>query len=101
MPSFREQVLSLASKIPRGKVTTYKILARKISKKESYRAVGQVLGKNPDLIKVPCHRVVMSNREIGGYAMGVSKKKELLIKEGIEIKKGRVVNFSKVLFKFQ
>jgi methylated-DNA-[protein]-cysteine S-methyltransferase len=67
--------------IPKGKVTTYKAIALKL--KTSPRAVGRMLGANTDLVIVPCHRVVMSTRAIGGYAGGVDTKKKLLESEGV------------------
>jgi methylated-DNA-[protein]-cysteine S-methyltransferase len=47
------------------------------------RIIGRVLNKNPNPIAVPCHRVVMSTGQIGGYAFGKLMKKELLTKEGL------------------
>ena len=63
-------------------------IAKKL--KTSPRAVGQALkaNKNP---KIPCHRVVFSNKKIGGYNRGIKKKIQLLKKEGVIIKKGRIV----------
>ncbi len=65
----------MVKKIPKGKVTTYKIFADKVSKKRAYRLVGQALKNNPELIKIPCHRVIMSSGKIGGYGQGIKKKK--------------------------
>jgi methylated-DNA-[protein]-cysteine S-methyltransferase len=45
--------------------------------------MGRILGKNPNPIKVPCHRIVMSDGKLGGYMDGKSKKSELLEKVGI------------------
>ncbi len=89
----------LLSQIPKGKVTTYKEIAQKLNSK-AYRAVGTLIGKNPNAPKVPCHRVVSSNGSIGGYAFGVNKKIELLQKEGIKVKDSKVINFKKVIYKF-
>lgn len=55
---FKREVLLYLSDIPRGKVTTYKKVAIKVSGKNSYRAVGNVLKLNPFPIIVPCHRVI-------------------------------------------
>ena len=82
---FQERVYRIVKKIPKGKVTTYGIIAKKL--KTSPRAVGKALNSNKNLIKIPCHRVVMSNGEIGGYKLGVKKKKKLLKKEGIKVEK--------------
>ena len=95
---FKEKCYTLVKKIPKGKITTYKEIANALGTK-GYRAVGNILNKNPNLITVPCHRVVKSNGEIGGYAGGMEKKIELLKSEGIPIKDNKVVNFEKYFFK--
>jgi methylated-DNA-[protein]-cysteine S-methyltransferase len=95
-----DKVYILVNKIPKGKVTTYKIIAKKLNTK-GYRAIGQVLNKNPNAPKVPCHRVIKSDGTIGGYAKGKVKKKEILRKEGIEFRGDRIINFDKVLEKFK
>ena len=71
-------------KIPKGKVKTYKQVAKAINMPKSARAVANACGKNPYSPKVPCHRVIRSDGSIGGYsAPGGSKtKKKLLKKEG-------------------
>ncbi len=96
---FQKKVLSLTKKIPRGKITTYKIIAEKLNSK-AYRAVGNVLNKNKTPIIIPCHRVVASNGSIGGYSQGIKKKILLLKKESIEIKNNKIVDFKKKLHKF-
>ena len=102
--SFEDQVWYLMKKIPKGKVTTYKILAEQLGTK-AYRAVGNACRKNPYAPKVPCHRVVQSNGSIGGFnghtsGPSITKKVHLLQKEGIPIKKGKIVNFQRFLYKF-
>ena len=89
----------LLSQIPKGKITTYKEVAKKMNSK-AYRAIGSLIGKNPNAPKVPCHRVVASNGDLGGYAFGLDKKIELLKVENIEIKNNKVVNFQEKIFKF-
>ena len=96
--SFNEKCYSVILKVPKGKVTTYKEIARKLNSK-AYRAVGNAMNKNPYAPRVPCHRVVKSNGEIGGFASGVKKKIEILKKEGIEIKNNKI-DLKKYLFKF-
>ena len=56
--------------------------------------------KNPFPVIVPCHRVVRSNGDIGGYAFGVNIKKNMLSKEGICIKNNKIENFENLFFKF-
>ena len=86
--------------VPPGKVTTYKELARSIGLENGQRAVGQIMKKNPFPVIIPCHRVIKSNGEIGGYAYGNSIKKNMLVKEGILIKNNRIKNFQKIFFSF-
>ena len=97
--SFSEKCYSLLKKVPKGKVTTYNALAYALGTK-AYRAVGSAMNKNPNAPKVPCHRVVKSSGEIGGFALGKRKKIEMLEREGIKIEKGKVIDFEKRLFKF-
>ncbi len=85
---FADKVYKLTKKIPKGKITTYKIIANKLGTK-AYRAVGNVLNKNKSK-EVPCHRVVKSNGFVGGFALGTKKKIQILEKEGVKIKKGKI-----------
>lgn len=92
--------MALVKKIPKGKISTYKIIANKLGNKNLTRAIGNALAKNPHLIKIPCHRVVKSNGEIGNYQLGLAKKKKILQNEGIKIKAGKIQNFTNVLYNF-
>ena len=87
--NFNEKVWTLCSKIPKGKVTTYKIIASKLGTK-AYRAVGNALKANPYAPEVPCHRVIKSNGEVGGFARGTKNKIRLLKKEGVKIKDNKI-----------
>ncbi|MDO8647194.1 MAG: MGMT family protein [Candidatus Diapherotrites archaeon] len=98
--SFSRRVLQLTSQIPKGKVSTYLLLARAAGNAKAARAVGNALNANPAPVKVPCHRVVCSDGKIGGYVFGVKKKILLLEKEGVKVKNGRILDFEKRLFKF-
>lgn len=103
MTSFNERVWHLTKKIPKGKVSTYKIIAGKLGTK-AYRAVGQALKNNKKPIIIPCHRVIASDGSLGGYigktkGKSIIKKIKLLKKEGVEIKNNRIY-LSKYLFKF-
>lgn len=97
--TFTEKVLTLTAQIPRGKITTYKILAKKAGNERAVRACGNILNGNKHLITIPCHRVVKSSGEVGGYVNGTSKKEHILISEGIEIEAGKVKNIDNVLWK--
>lgn len=97
--SFDEKCWHLLTKIPRGKVTTYKAIAEALGTK-AYRAVGMAMNRNPDAPRVPCHRVVASDGSLHGYAHGLRKKAEILRREGVETKSGKVVDFPRKLYRF-
>ena len=107
MIAFNEKVWQLCKKVPKGKVTTYKEIAAAM-KTKAYRAVGNALNKNPNGLlvcgyskdMVPCHRVVDSSWHLHGFAHGLAAKARLLRKEGIKIKKGKIVEFEKALYRF-
>jgi len=79
--NFRNRVYGIVKQIPPGKVMTYKELAVKAGRPRAWRAVGNILSKNKNR-RIPCHRVIRSDGEIGGYNRGIKKKIELLKKEG-------------------
>lgn len=89
-------VYDLLLKIPAGKVSTYGDLAKALGNPLASRQVGRILGRNPNPIKVPCHRVVMSGGKVGGYFYGSDRKKELLEKEGISFTDESVNNFMEI-----
>lgn len=99
---FSEKVYLLAKKVPRGRVTTYREIARKLETR-AYRAVGNALRRNKNPITIPCHRVVKSSGEVGGYCGAASSRKKikLLEKEGIRIKNNRIIGFGRLLFRFR
>src|SRR3989344_7124764 len=85
MTTFQEKAYRALRRVPRGRVTTYKDLARTIGSPRAARAVGNALNKNPFVPDVPCHRAVRSDGSVGGYALGARKKIETLRREGIKI----------------
>lgn len=90
MTNFAEKVYKLTARIPRGRISTYKEIACALGNPEASRAVGNALNKNPYAPEVPCHRVIHSNGEIGGFASGTAKKINILKKEGVIISKCRI-----------
>jgi O-6-methylguanine DNA methyltransferase len=98
--NFFQATLNLVKKIPVGQVSTYKIMATALGRPLAARAVGRALNKNPELIATPCHRVIKSNGEVGGYKKGKLMKKSLLKQEGIEFFGERVKDLDQYLFKF-
>jgi methylated-DNA-[protein]-cysteine S-methyltransferase len=99
MSEFQDRVLKLVAMVPKGKVTAYKELARAMGNPQAYRAVANALARNPFPVKIPCHRVVCSNGQVGGYRFGTKQKVKLLLREGIIIEDGKIS--SKFMFKFQ
>jgi methylated-DNA-[protein]-cysteine S-methyltransferase len=89
-------IYKLLIKIPAGKVSTYGDLAKVLGNPSASREIGRLLGKNPNPIVVPCHRVVMSDGKLGGYAYGSTRKRELLEKEGISFTDEIISDFKEV-----
>ncbi len=102
---FSKNLYGLCRQIPKGRVSSYKVLAEKLNTK-SYRAVGQALKRNPNPISTPCHRIVSSSGLIGGFkgknsGKEIKEKIKLLEKEGVKIKNNKIIDFEKILYKFQ
>jgi methylated-DNA-[protein]-cysteine S-methyltransferase len=81
--TFQQSVLRATYSIPRGSVSTYQLVAATLGIPKGARAVGNALANNPFPFIVPCHRVISSNRHIGGYGGGIEMKQALLEREGI------------------
>lgn len=71
-------------KIPAGRTQTYAGLAETIGNDRAMRAVGSANGRNPLHIVVPCHRVIRSDKSLGGFSAGLPAKRWLLEHEGAE-----------------
>ena len=89
----KEKIYKRLLQVPSGKITTYKELAVSVGLENGQRHIGQIMKKNPFPVIIPCHRVVKSNHDIGGYAFGTHIKKNMLIKEGVCIKNKKIQNF--------
>ena len=96
-----EDVYALLSKIPPGKVSTYGDIARALGHPRAARAIGRIIANNPNPIIIPCHRVIKSNGEIGGFAYGEQWKKQILEKEGIRFQNKIVENFEEQRLSFK
>ena len=94
---FEQSVYDAICKIPKGKVTTYKLLAKTLNC-GSNQAVGQALKRNPFAPEVPCHRVIATNLSLGGFSgqtegPKIAKKRRLLKSEGVTFDaKGKLVD---------
>ena len=80
--AFHQSVWSEMRAIPYGKTRTYGDLARTLN--GIARAVGTACGANPIPIFIPCHRVVASGEDLGGFSGGQGRltKRRLLVHEG-------------------
>jgi len=85
---FQLKVWNYLKKIPKGKVKSYKDVAKAIGKPLAVRAVANAIGKNPYPLKIPCHRVIRSDGTLGGYSGkgGIQQKRHLLKTEKVFIK---------------
>jgi methylated-DNA-[protein]-cysteine S-methyltransferase len=79
MTPFTKKVYKAVLSIPLGQVRSYKWVAEKAGSPKAYRAVGQVLKRNPYPLIIPCHRVVKSDKDLGGYAFGGVKNKKIFL----------------------
>ncbi|WP_432664294.1 methylated-DNA--[protein]-cysteine S-methyltransferase [Wukongibacter baidiensis] len=84
---FQNKVWHELTKIPCGKVITYKDMSKRIGNEKAVRAVGNANGKNVINIVVPCHRLIGSNGKLTGYGGGLWRKKWLLEHEGAVVSK--------------
>jgi len=82
-PDFQQSVLRAEHAIPRGRVSTYGLIAAHLGNPKAVRAVGNALATNPFPIIVPCHRAIRAGGELGGYQGGPAMKRVLLEREGI------------------
>lgn len=98
--TFKEKVYKITSSIPKGKVATYKQVAKLAGNPKGARAVGYFMRINPNAPHVPCHRVVGSNGRLTGYSGegGLGGKRKMLLSEGVYFNKSSV-DFSKSLWK--
>lgn len=76
--AFQKQVWRKLASIPYGETRSYAWLARSVKRPKAHRAVGNANGKNPLSILLPCHRVIQSNGDLGGYSGGLQIKRYLL-----------------------
>ncbi|HIH19866.1 TPA: MGMT family protein [Candidatus Micrarchaeota archaeon] len=97
----QKDVFKATAKIPRGKISTYALVAEAIGKPRAARAVGNALNKSSGMPSCPCHRVVKSDGSVGGFTGGTRRKIFLLRKEGLEITSGNVSGFENHLYKFR
>lgn len=76
--AFQLRVWEALLKIPMGKLSTYGTIARQMGRPNASRAVGTAVGTNPVAFLIPCHRVIQSTGEIGGYMWGPTRKTAMI-----------------------
>lgn len=79
---FQRRVWAVLRQVPSGETVTYAELARRIGQPRAVRAVAGACAANPAAVVIPCHRVVRSDGDLGGYRWGVKRKQALLRAEG-------------------
>ena len=82
---FREKVLRATARIPYGGVSSYQQMAARAGNPRASRAAGSALATNPIPIVVPCHRVLRTGGNLGGYGGGLPMKEALLKMEGVTL----------------
>ena len=101
---FQQRVYAATAKIPRGKVSTYQLLARHVGC-GSCQAVGQALKRNPYAPHVPCHRVIAADGSLGGFqgrrgGAALRRKLCMLAEEGVVFEGGFLKDMA-LLFRFE
>ncbi|MBO6517825.1 MAG: methylated-DNA--[protein]-cysteine S-methyltransferase [Bacteroidia bacterium] len=76
--AFQLKVWEALLKVPKGGLSTYGAIARETGNPRASRAVGTAIGNNPVAFLIPCHRVIRSSGEIGGYMWGTTRKMAIL-----------------------
>lgn len=83
-PSALEKaVWEALTRIPRGQTRSYSEVAAMAGYPRAVRAVASAIGRNPFPVIVPCHRVIRKDGSLGGFALGLDMKKQLLKEEGV------------------
>jgi AraC family transcriptional regulator of adaptative response/methylated-DNA-[protein]-cysteine methyltransferase len=82
--AFQRRVWECLQQIPRGETRSYQAVAKQIGMPKATRAVARACATNPVAIAIPCHRVVRTDGESGGYRWGLKRKERLLaIEKGV------------------
>ena len=84
MITFKQKVLNIVKKIPKGKTMTYQEVARRTKSPKAFRAVGSIMAKNFDPT-VPCHRVIKSDGTFGNYNRGGTQAKIKILRKEVAI----------------
>ncbi len=94
MTPFERRVLTIVSRIPAGRVTTYGDVARLAGRPGAARAVGNIM-RTSNRSGLPYHRVIAAGGKLGGYT-SLAMKRSLLAAEGLTVTPTRILGFSQV-----
>ncbi|MDD2252108.1 MAG: methylated-DNA--[protein]-cysteine S-methyltransferase [Dehalococcoidales bacterium] len=76
--AFMQKVWEVTREIGYGKTASYQEIAAKAGSPRAFRATGQALKRNPVPIIIPCHRIIASSGQVGGFNGGIALKQDLL-----------------------
>lgn len=82
---FQIKVWEALLHIPRGHVSSYSEIARRVCSHKAARAVGSAVGRNPVGFVIPCHRCLQGNGALGGYHWGLARKRAMLAREAAQL----------------
>ena len=82
--AFQEACWKALREIPAGETRTYAEIAAAAGNARAVRAAGSANARNNVAVLIPCHRVIRTGGDLGGYAYGLAIKRELLKREGVE-----------------
>ena len=82
--AFQQAVWRELQRIPPGETRTYAEIAAAAGNPRAVRAAGSANARNNVAVLIPCHRVIRSDGDLGGYAYGLDIKRELLRREGVD-----------------
>jgi len=75
---FQIKVWNALLQIPMGSLKSYLDIAHQIGDSKASRAVGTAIGNNPIAYIIPCHRVITSSGNLGGYHWGIDRKSAII-----------------------
>jgi AraC family transcriptional regulator, regulatory protein of adaptative response / methylated-DNA-[protein]-cysteine methyltransferase len=81
---FQIKVWNALLQIPSGALKSYKEIAKEVGDMHASRAVGTAVGNNPIAFLIPCHRVITSSGNLGGYHWGVDRKSAMIAMEAVK-----------------
>jgi AraC family transcriptional regulator of adaptative response/methylated-DNA-[protein]-cysteine methyltransferase len=76
--AFQRRVWAYLQSLGFGEKRSYSDIAKAIRRPSAVRAVARACATNPVAIAIPCHRILRSNGDLGGYRWGIDRKKALL-----------------------